>query len=342
MGFAFAHRSRTRCAVVHRRRSDIRGRTRRVTLGKWPTFRVAQAREWAREIRSFKMDLRRSTRPRSEARRGGPGRHATTTRSTMHAEPRCGRSGAQPKSDRARSATSCDRHVCRLDGPTRLPLITRNECAERHERITARGGPLRREPRRCTSLRAVLQHGRASLRGVARHTADGGRDLQQGPPPSRADPVGRPPGLVRARPVDRQPGPPRPPAVHPPDGPAGDGREDGPLRARGLRDGNAPPAEAEGRRGPGFHRARCPSPSWRSSAAAATRTTCSTATTRRLGVPLDGTSAGRVSHVAQPKEQRYDADGQARSGSFPRPTGSATRSPRPGTRRGCIRWTSRS
>jgi len=126
---------------------DIRGRTRRVTLGKWPTFRVAQAREWARE-QVFKMACGEDP---AEVRRAEEARGVTLNDAIeMHA------SAMRAKRCAPKSISSIreelDRHVADwLARP--LASLTRNECAERHERITREAGPYSAN-RVMTSLRA--------------------------------------------------------------------------------------------------------------------------------------------------------------------------------------------
>jgi integrase len=126
---------------------DIRGRTRRVTLGKWPTFRVAQAREWARE-QVFKMACGEDP---AEVRRAEEARGVTLDAAIeMHA------SAMRAKRCAPKSISSIreelDRHAA--DWMARpLASLTRNECAERHERITREAGPYAAN-RVMTSLRA--------------------------------------------------------------------------------------------------------------------------------------------------------------------------------------------
>lgn len=126
---------------------DIRGRTRRVTLGKWPTFRVAQAREWARE-QVFKMACGEDP---AEARRAEEARGVTLDDAIeMHASAMRAKQCAPKSISSIREELA--RHVADWMGRP-LASISRNECAERHERVTREAGPYAAN-RVMTSVRA--------------------------------------------------------------------------------------------------------------------------------------------------------------------------------------------
>ncbi len=114
---------------------DLRGRTRKVRIGRWPNWRVADARERAREL-TVQMDkgINPNAVKRDEAARGVTLDKAIGFHQTAMRAKRCA-----PKSI-VSIRDECDRHLS--DWLLRpLSSISRNECAQRHEKITAEAGP---------------------------------------------------------------------------------------------------------------------------------------------------------------------------------------------------------
>lgn len=143
---------------------DIRGRTRRVTIGKWPTWRVAQARERAREV-IVQMDkgIDPADEKRAEAARGVTLREAIDYHQAAMRARR-----AQPRSIET-IREECERHLSDWLGRA-LASVSRNECAQRHERITAQAGPY--------AANRAMQHFRAVYNTAARRF----EELQGTPP----------------------------------------------------------------------------------------------------------------------------------------------------------------
>lgn len=114
---------------------DVRGRTRRVKIGRHPTWTVDQARKRAREL-IVQMDqgIDPNAQKREEAARGTTLREAREWHISSMRARRCAERSLE---------TVCyetDRHLSDwLDRP--LADIRPNECARRHERITRDSGP---------------------------------------------------------------------------------------------------------------------------------------------------------------------------------------------------------
>ncbi|MGC6488295.1 MAG: tyrosine-type recombinase/integrase, partial [Planctomycetota bacterium] len=114
---------------------DVRGRTRRVKIGRHPTWTVDQARKRAREL-IVQMDqgIDPNAQKREEAARGTTLREARDWHLASMQARRC----AQRSLETVRYET--DRQLSDwLDRP--LADIRPNECARRHERITKESGP---------------------------------------------------------------------------------------------------------------------------------------------------------------------------------------------------------
>lgn len=114
---------------------DILGRTRKVSIGRWPNWRVSDAREHAREL-TVQMDkgIDPNAVKRDEAARGVTLEEAIGFHQTAMKAKRCA-----PKSIET-VRLECERHLKDWLGRP-LSSITRNECAQRHEKITAESGP---------------------------------------------------------------------------------------------------------------------------------------------------------------------------------------------------------
>lgn len=114
---------------------DIAGGTRRVKIGRYPTWTVDQARKRAREL-IVQMDqgIDPNAQKREEAARGTTLREAREWHCSAMRARRC----AERSMETLRYET--DRHLADwLDRP--LADIRPNECARRHERITRDSGP---------------------------------------------------------------------------------------------------------------------------------------------------------------------------------------------------------
>lgn len=114
---------------------DMNGRTRRVTIGRWPNWRVADARERAREL-TVKMDkgIDPNAEKRDEAARGVTLDEAVGYHQAAMRAKRCAQRSINVIREEA------ERHLSDWLGRP-LSAITRNECAQRHERLTAESGP---------------------------------------------------------------------------------------------------------------------------------------------------------------------------------------------------------
>jgi integrase len=114
---------------------DIRGRTRRVTIGKWPTWRVGQDRERARELI---VQMGKGIDPvdvkREEAARGVTLEEAVHYHQAAMRAKRCAQRSINVIREEA------ERHLSDWLGRP-LSAITRNERAQRHERLSAESGP---------------------------------------------------------------------------------------------------------------------------------------------------------------------------------------------------------
>lgn len=133
---------------------DIHSRTRRVTIGRWPTWRVEEARRRARElVVSMDQGIDPSAAKRDEAARGVTLDEAIEFHQAAMRAKRCA-----PKSI-ATIRDEAENHLADwLSRP--LAAITRNECAQRHERITEQAGPY--------AANRALQHFRAVYNTAAR------------------------------------------------------------------------------------------------------------------------------------------------------------------------------
>jgi integrase len=143
---------------------DIRGRTRRVTIGKWPTWRVAQARERAREL-IVQMDkgIDPAAVKREEAARGVTLAQAIEYHQAAMRAKRCAPRSVEYIRE------ECERHLSDwLQRP--LASVGRNECAQRHERLSEQSGPY--------SANRVLQVLRAVYNTAARRF----EELPEAPP----------------------------------------------------------------------------------------------------------------------------------------------------------------
>lgn len=133
---------------------EVKGKTRRVTIGRWPTWRVEEARKRAREL-AVAMDqgIDPNEEKRERAARGVTLDEAIGYHQAAMRAKRCaGRSIATIREE-------SERHLADwLDRP--LASISRNECAQRHERITEKAGPY--------AANRALQHFRAVYNSAAR------------------------------------------------------------------------------------------------------------------------------------------------------------------------------
>jgi integrase len=154
-GFALVVGARTRTFIVQK---DVRGRSVRVTIGRLGAWTVDQARKRAREL-VVQMDsgVDPNAREREESARGVTLAEAVEMHlSTMRAKS-CAPRSLQVIRD------ECRRHLSDwLQRP--LGSITRNECAQRHERITERSGRY--------AANRVLQSFRACYNTAARRMDD--------------------------------------------------------------------------------------------------------------------------------------------------------------------------
>ncbi|MBI1382571.1 MAG: DUF4102 domain-containing protein [Planctomycetaceae bacterium] len=112
---------------------DINGRTRRVTIGKWPTWRVGQARERARELLvSMDKGIDPAEEKRKEAARGV----------TLDEAINFHQAAMRAKECAPLSIENCRVEITRhlgdwLSRP--LSSISRDEVIRRHERVSERG-----------------------------------------------------------------------------------------------------------------------------------------------------------------------------------------------------------
>ena len=137
---------------------DLRGQTRRVTIGRWPTWKVEQARKRAREL-VVQMDtgIDPNAVKREDAARGVTLAEAIVFHQTAMKAKRCAKTSIETILE------ECERHV--PDWLARpLVSVTKNECAQRHERITAQAGPY--------SANRVLQSFRAVYNTASRRMDD--------------------------------------------------------------------------------------------------------------------------------------------------------------------------
>jgi integrase len=133
---------------------DIHGRTRRVTIGRWPNWRVADARERAREL-TVQMDrgIDPNAAKREDAARGVTlGQAIDFHQAAMRARRCTPRSVESIRED-------LERHLADWLGRA-LSSITRNECAQRHEKLSADSGPY--------AANRVLQYFRAVYNTASR------------------------------------------------------------------------------------------------------------------------------------------------------------------------------
>lgn len=159
-GFVLVVRPKTATFFVQK---DVRGKTRRVKIGRYPTWTVDQARRRAREL-IVQMDqgVDPNAQKREEAARGTTLREAREWHIAAMRARRCAeRSKETVRYETVRYET--DRHLSDwLDRP--LADIRPGECARRHERITDGPGP-------CAANRA-LQTFRACWNTAARRLED--------------------------------------------------------------------------------------------------------------------------------------------------------------------------
>lgn len=137
---------------------DIRGRSVRVTIGRYPDWAVDQARKRAHEL-IVQMDqgIDPNRRKKEEAAKGVTLAEAIDMHLSSMRARRCA----------ARSMNVIQEECERLlsDWLARpLATITPNECAKRHERITERNGPY--------AANRALQHFRACYNTAARRVED--------------------------------------------------------------------------------------------------------------------------------------------------------------------------
>ena len=143
---------------------DIHGRTRRVTIGRWPNWRVADARERAREL-TVQMD--KGIDPNAEKREKAA--HGVTLGEAIEYHQAAMRAKRCAPNSIEAVREECERHLGDWLGRP-LASITRNECAQRHERISEDAGPY--------SANRVLQ----SLRAVYNTAARRFEELPETPP----------------------------------------------------------------------------------------------------------------------------------------------------------------
>jgi integrase len=137
---------------------DIRGQTRRVTIGRWPSWTIKQARKRAHEL-IVQMDtgIDPNAAKREKAARGVTLAEAIAFHQTAMRAKRCSPTSIETIRE------ECDRHVADwLARP--IASLTKNECAQRHESITERSGPY--------SANRVLQVVRAVFNTAARRMDD--------------------------------------------------------------------------------------------------------------------------------------------------------------------------
>jgi hypothetical protein len=106
-----------------------------VTIGRWPNWKVSDARERAREL-TVQMDrgIDPNAAKREDAARGVTlGQAIDFYQAAMRARRCAPRSVESIRED-------LERHLADWLGRA-LSSITRNECAQRHEKITANSGP---------------------------------------------------------------------------------------------------------------------------------------------------------------------------------------------------------
>lgn len=131
-GFFIAVRRDSATFFVQR---DVAGKTRRVKIGRYPTWTVEEARKRAREL-IVQMDqgIDPNAQKREAAARGATLREAREWHKTSMRARRC----AQRSLETLEYET--DRHLADwLDRP--LAEIKPMECAQRHERVTKNSGP---------------------------------------------------------------------------------------------------------------------------------------------------------------------------------------------------------
>lgn len=131
-GFGVVVGKRAKSFIVQR---DVRRRTVRVTIGRLGTWTIAEARRKARELI---VEMDQGTDPNQRAREEAAKGLTLADAIEMHI------SAMQAKQCTERSMETIRDEIGRhmpdwLNRP--LASIKRNECAQRHERITRRSGP---------------------------------------------------------------------------------------------------------------------------------------------------------------------------------------------------------
>lgn len=137
---------------------DIRGRSVRVKIGRYPAWTVDMARKRAREL-IVQMD--QGIDP-NQVKREQAAKGVTLSQAVeMHLAAMRAKRAAQRSMETIRE--EADRHLSDwLERP--LSSISRNECAQRHERITERSGPY--------AANRALQHFRACYNTASRRIDD--------------------------------------------------------------------------------------------------------------------------------------------------------------------------
>jgi integrase len=154
-GFAIVVGAGVRTFIVQR---DVRGRSVRVKVGRYPTWTVDEARKRAREL-VVQMDqgCDPNARKREEAARGATLADAVEWHAAAMRARRCAERSVQSIREEMR------RHLADwLQRP--LSGIRPAECASRHERVTEKSGP--------HAANRALQHFRACWNTAARRLDD--------------------------------------------------------------------------------------------------------------------------------------------------------------------------
>jgi integrase len=114
---------------------DVQSRTTKVKIGRWPNWKVSDAREHARKLT---VDIDKGIDPnaekRADAARGVTLREAIEYHQAAMRAKRCAARSVETVRE------ECERHLSDWLGRS-LSSITRNECARRHEKVTEESGP---------------------------------------------------------------------------------------------------------------------------------------------------------------------------------------------------------